>query len=71
MRGQIHRARPFRARGRCALDQEQHRHRERVQYGYDPASNRLWRRNPVAGTGEDEFYTNDGLYQLGSCSGAR
>jgi hypothetical protein len=33
-------------------------------YGYDQASNRLWCQNVVAGTGQDEFYTYDGLYQL-------
>lgn len=38
---------------------------ERVQYGYDRASIRQWRCNPVAATGQDEFYTNDGLHQLG------
>jgi len=39
-------------------------HRERVQYGYDRANNRIWRQNLVAGTGQDEFYTYDGLYQV-------
>lgn len=28
--------------------------RERVKYGYDRASNRQWRQNTVAGTGQDE-----------------
>ena len=40
---------------------------ERVQYGYDRASNRVWRANPVAkalSAKQDEFYVNDGLYQL-------
>jgi RHS repeat-associated protein len=37
---------------------------ERVKYGYDEASNQVWRQNTVAGTGQDEFYTQDGLYQL-------
>ena len=40
---------------------------ERVQYGYDRASNRMWRAKPVAtalSVKQDEFYTNDGLYQL-------
>lgn len=37
----------------------------RVEYGYSEASNRIWRQNIVAGTGQDEFYTYDGLYQLG------
>ena len=38
--------------------------RERVKYGYDRASNRQWRQNTVAGTGQDEFYTYDGLEQV-------
>jgi RHS repeat-associated protein len=38
--------------------------RERVKYGYDRASNRKWRQNTVAGTGQDEFYTYDGLEQV-------
>jgi len=37
---------------------------DRTLYGYDLASNRLWCQNVVAGTGQDEFYTYDGLYQL-------
>jgi YD repeat-containing protein len=37
---------------------------ERLKYGYDQASNRVWRQNTVAGTGQDEYYTDDGLYQL-------
>ena len=39
----------------------------RVKYGYSEASNRLWRQNVVAEStesGQDEFYTYDGLYQL-------
>ena len=36
---------------------------ERVKYGYNQASNRIWRQNTV-GTGQDEFYTYDGLYQV-------
>jgi len=32
--------------------------------GYDLASNRLWCQNVVQPTGQDEFYTYDGLYQL-------
>ena len=39
-------------------------HADRFQYGFDPAGNRLWRRNVVAGSGWDEFYGYDGLYQL-------
>ena len=38
--------------------------RERVKYGYDRASNRIWRQNTVAGTGQDEYYTYDGLSQV-------
>ena len=40
---------------------------ERVQYGFDRASNRVWRDNVVAdvlSAKQDEFYTYDGLYQL-------
>jgi hypothetical protein len=37
---------------------------ERVKYGYDRGSNRAWRQNTVAGTGQDEFYTYDGLQQV-------
>jgi RHS repeat-associated protein len=37
---------------------------ERVQYGFDRASNRQWRDNLVAASGQDEYYTYDGLYQL-------
>jgi RHS repeat-associated protein len=33
-------------------------------YGYDQASNRLWCKNVVASTGQEEFYTYDGLYQV-------
>lgn len=39
-------------------------HRERVQYGFDRASNVQWRDNLVAAGGQDEYYTYDGLYQL-------
>jgi hypothetical protein len=39
---------------------------KRVKYGYDRASNRVWRQNAVAGTGQDEFYTYGGLYQVKS-----
>ena len=38
--------------------------KERVKYGFDRASNRQWRQNTVAGTGQDEYYTYDGLYQV-------
>jgi RHS repeat-associated protein len=38
--------------------------RERLKYGYDRASNRKWRQNTVASTGQDEYYTYDGLYQV-------
>jgi len=37
---------------------------ERIQCGFDRAGNRLWRDNLVAASGQDEFYTYDGLYQL-------
>jgi RHS repeat-associated protein len=37
---------------------------ERIQYGFDQAGNRQWRKNVVASTGQDEYYTYDGLYQL-------
>ena len=39
---------------------------ERVQYGFDANSSRIWRDNLVAGTGgkQDEYYTYDGLNQL-------
>ena len=38
--------------------------RERVKYGYDRASNRQWPENTVAGTGQDEYYTYNVLYQV-------
>jgi hypothetical protein len=37
---------------------------ERIQNGFDQASNRQWPQNLVTGTGQYEFYTYDGLYQL-------
>jgi RHS repeat-associated protein len=40
---------------------------DRIQHGYDRASNRLWRENTVAeaaGVYLDEVYANDGLYRL-------
>lgn len=41
---------------------------EQVKYGYDRASQRVWRENPVAtddySAKEDEYYDYDGLYQL-------
>ncbi|HEY1602261.1 MAG TPA: hypothetical protein VGG64_21845 [Pirellulales bacterium] len=37
---------------------------ERIQYGYDLASNRTWRHNTVAPGGNDELYTYDGLHRL-------
>jgi RHS repeat-associated protein len=39
-------------------------HRERIQYGFDRANNRTFRDNLVAASGQDEFYTYDGLSQL-------
>lgn len=38
---------------------------ERIQYGFDRAGNRMWRKNLVAPAGFDEAYEYDGLYQLG------
>jgi len=38
--------------------------RDRFQWGYDPSSNRTWRENLAAASGQDEFYRYDGLYQL-------
>jgi RHS repeat-associated protein len=40
---------------------------DRIKYGYDRASNRIWRQNPVAtaaGANFDEYYSNDGLQRL-------
>ena len=37
---------------------------DRVQWGYDRASNRTWRRNLVAPSGQDDCYGYDGLYQV-------
>ncbi|HEY0984945.1 RHS repeat domain-containing protein [Schlesneria sp.] len=40
---------------------------DRIKYGYDRASNRIWRQNPVATASSaqyDELYTNDGLQRL-------
>ena len=40
---------------------------DRIMYGYDRASNRIWRQNllaTAASTKFDEFYTNDGLQRL-------
>jgi RHS repeat-associated protein len=40
---------------------------DRIKYGYDRASNRIWRHNPVAtaaGASFDEHYSNDGLQRL-------
>ncbi|WP_157605411.1 hypothetical protein [Schlesneria paludicola] len=40
---------------------------DRIQYGYNRASNRIWRKNLVAtaaGKPFDEFYHNDGLQRL-------
>jgi len=39
-------------------------HVDRIQYGFDRASNRLWRKNVVAEENWDELYDYDGLYQL-------
>lgn len=40
-------------------------HVDRIQYGFDRAGNRLWRKNVVAASNWDELYAYDGLYQLG------
>ena len=40
------------------------REREWVQYGFDRASNRVWRANRVGTSNQDEHYTYDNLYQL-------
>ena len=40
---------------------------DRIKYGYDRASNRIWRENPVATAASakfDEIYRNDGLQRL-------
>ena len=40
---------------------------DRIKYGYDRASNRIWRQNPVAtaaGAAYDEYYHYDGLQRL-------
>ena len=37
---------------------------DRIKYGYDQASNRQWRQNTVAASGQDEYYNYDGLYQV-------
>lgn len=38
---------------------------ERVKYGYNRASSRIWRKNPVAQSGgNDELYSYDGLQRL-------
>jgi RHS repeat-associated protein len=34
------------------------------QWGFNEASNRTWKKNLVAATGEDEAYAYDGLYQV-------
>ena len=51
----------------------------RIQHGYDRASNRLWRQDPVAAANSaafDELYAYDGLYRLkamqrGTLNGSR
>ncbi len=37
---------------------------DHIQYGYNRASNRTWRKNLVATSSQDEAYQYDGLYQL-------
>ena len=46
---------------------------DEIQYGYDQASNRIWRAEPVASSQSppvyhDELYSYDRLYQLTSLS---
>ena len=41
---------------------------DHIQYGYNRASNRTWRKNLVAASGQDEAYKYDGLYQLSDFS---
>ncbi|MEM1296277.1 MAG: hypothetical protein AAGH89_12995 [Verrucomicrobiota bacterium] len=41
---------------------------DHIQYGYNRASNRTWRKNLVATSGQDEAYRYDGLYQLSDFS---
>ncbi len=41
---------------------------DHIQYGYNRASNRTWRKNLVAASGQDEAYQYDGLYQLSDFS---
>ncbi|MBK9140559.1 MAG: hypothetical protein IPM17_17695 [Verrucomicrobia bacterium] len=44
-------------------------HRERVQYGFDRAGNRVWRDNLVGTSNQDEYYLYDNLYQLKTLAG--
>ncbi|MDX1969368.1 MAG: RHS repeat-associated core domain-containing protein, partial [Planctomycetaceae bacterium] len=37
---------------------------DQIRYGYDRVSNRIWRRNVVAATGQDELYRYDGAQRL-------
>jgi RHS repeat-associated protein len=37
---------------------------DQIQYGYDQAGNRIWRKNVVAATGFDELYAYDGAQRL-------
>jgi hypothetical protein len=39
-------------------------HVDRIQYGFDRANNRLWRKNVVAVDDWDELYAYGGIYQL-------
>jgi RHS repeat-associated protein len=41
---------------------------DQIQYGYDLAGNRIWRRNVVAATGFDELYAYDGAERLADFS---
>ncbi|MFO1458227.1 MAG: RHS repeat-associated core domain-containing protein [Verrucomicrobiota bacterium] len=39
---------------------------ERIQYGFDRSSNRIFRDNLVAGSGQDEYYSYDNVNQITS-----
>jgi len=39
---------------------------QNARYGYDQSSNRNWRENVLATTGQDNYYTYDDLYQVTS-----
>ncbi len=41
---------------------------DHIQYGYNRASNRTWRKNLATASGQDEAYQYDGLYGLSDFS---